>query len=225
MILSLLRLESEGLWLYHFLLTPRRGPQTVATAWRRLGELSVHTFAYRRNLPTAMELVTPSSRIHDPSSVPETLEPVLEGSDEEVDHPEAQAQALSNYQLVRDRREPKGIERGVAPVILSLLRLGSEELRLYHFLPTPGCGLQTVAAARLRLGELSARTFSRHRNLLTVVVIIRSNTNIKLFNQKLSVGRSANYEPPNWDYDQLLQLESLNNQYAVINFLSMLCFK
>ncbi|KAI5675748.1 hypothetical protein M9H77_06698 [Catharanthus roseus] len=54
-------------------------------------------------------LVTPSSSIPDPPSIPETLNPVLEDSDEEEEHPEAQAQALRDYQLARGkiRRVPK----------------------------------------------------------------------------------------------------------------------
>ncbi|KAI5670914.1 hypothetical protein M9H77_11278 [Catharanthus roseus] len=39
----------------------------------------------------------------DPPNIPETLDPLLEGSDEEEEHPEAQAQALRDYQLARDR--------------------------------------------------------------------------------------------------------------------------
>ncbi|KAI5658323.1 hypothetical protein M9H77_27116 [Catharanthus roseus] len=38
-----------------------------------------------------------------PTSVPKTLVPKLEGSDEEVEHPEAEAQAIRDYQLSRDR--------------------------------------------------------------------------------------------------------------------------
>ncbi|KAI5657551.1 hypothetical protein M9H77_26344 [Catharanthus roseus] len=38
-----------------------------------------------------------------PPSIPETLDPVSEGSDEEVEHLETQAQALRDYQLARDR--------------------------------------------------------------------------------------------------------------------------
>ncbi|KAI5675605.1 hypothetical protein M9H77_06555 [Catharanthus roseus] len=58
---------------------------------------------------TNEELVTPSSSILDPPSIPETLNPVLEDSDEEEEHPEAQAQALRDYQLARNRvrRVPK----------------------------------------------------------------------------------------------------------------------
>ncbi|KAI5673651.1 hypothetical protein M9H77_14015 [Catharanthus roseus] len=43
------------------------------------------------------------------SSVPDTSKSELEGSDEEEEHPEAQAQALRDYQLTRDRarRVPK----------------------------------------------------------------------------------------------------------------------
>ncbi|KAI5675512.1 hypothetical protein M9H77_06462 [Catharanthus roseus] len=58
---------------------------------------------------TNEELVTTSSSVPDLPSVPETLDPVLEGSDEEEEHPETQAQALRDYQLTRDRarRVPK----------------------------------------------------------------------------------------------------------------------
>ncbi|KAI5658437.1 hypothetical protein M9H77_27230 [Catharanthus roseus] len=38
-----------------------------------------------------------------PPSILKTLDLVLEGSDEQVEHPEAQAQALRDYQLARDR--------------------------------------------------------------------------------------------------------------------------
>ncbi|KAI5671186.1 hypothetical protein M9H77_11550 [Catharanthus roseus] len=37
----------------------------------------------------------------DPPSIPETLDPVLKGFDEEEEHPEVHAQALRDYQLVR----------------------------------------------------------------------------------------------------------------------------
>ncbi|KAI5642391.1 hypothetical protein M9H77_00180 [Catharanthus roseus] len=47
-------------------------------------------------------LPTSSSSTPDPPSIPETIDPVLEGSDEE-EHPESQAQALRDYQLARDR--------------------------------------------------------------------------------------------------------------------------
>ncbi|KAI5664602.1 hypothetical protein M9H77_23925 [Catharanthus roseus] len=62
---------------------------------------------------TNKELVTLSSNILDPPSIPEILNPVLEDSDEEEEHPEAQAQALRDYQLVRDRvrRVPKEYPR------------------------------------------------------------------------------------------------------------------
>ncbi|KAI5659459.1 hypothetical protein M9H77_28252 [Catharanthus roseus] len=58
---------------------------------------------------TNLVIPAPSSSTHVPSSIPKTPDMVLEGSDEEVEHPEAQAQALSDYQLVRDRvrRVPK----------------------------------------------------------------------------------------------------------------------
>ncbi|KAI5667014.1 hypothetical protein M9H77_16867 [Catharanthus roseus] len=52
---------------------------------------------------TNEELVTPSNSIPDPPSIPETLKSVLEDSDEKEEHPEAQAQALRDYQLARDR--------------------------------------------------------------------------------------------------------------------------
>ncbi|KAI5675741.1 hypothetical protein M9H77_06691 [Catharanthus roseus] len=45
---------------------------------------------------------TPSSRTCS-FSIPENPDPVLEGSDKEVEHLEAQAQALRDYQLARDR--------------------------------------------------------------------------------------------------------------------------
>ncbi|KAI5673315.1 hypothetical protein M9H77_13679 [Catharanthus roseus] len=43
------------------------------------------------------------------SPVPEASDPILDGSDEEEEHPEAQTQALRDYQLARDRvhRVPK----------------------------------------------------------------------------------------------------------------------
>ncbi|KAI5669381.1 hypothetical protein M9H77_19234 [Catharanthus roseus] len=42
---------------------------------------------------------TPFSSTHVLSSILESPDPILEGSDEEVEHPEAQAQALRDYQL------------------------------------------------------------------------------------------------------------------------------
>ncbi|KAI5666811.1 hypothetical protein M9H77_16664 [Catharanthus roseus] len=47
---------------------------------------------------TNEKLVTPSSSIPYPPSVLETRDTELEGSDEEEEHPEAQAQALRDYQ-------------------------------------------------------------------------------------------------------------------------------
>ncbi|KAI5648146.1 hypothetical protein M9H77_34151 [Catharanthus roseus] len=52
---------------------------------------------------TNRELPAPSSSTPDPPNIPETLNPILEGSDEEEEHSEAQAQALKDYQLARDR--------------------------------------------------------------------------------------------------------------------------
>ncbi|KAI5678667.1 hypothetical protein M9H77_09617 [Catharanthus roseus] len=54
-----------------------------------------------------------------PSSIPETPDPVLEGSDEEVEHPEAQARAFRDYQLTRDRvrRVPKENPRPFFPMM------------------------------------------------------------------------------------------------------------
>ncbi|KAI5677420.1 hypothetical protein M9H77_08370 [Catharanthus roseus] len=49
------------------------------------------------------ELDTPSSSVTDPTSVPETNVPELEHSDDEEDHPKAQAQAFRDYPLSRDR--------------------------------------------------------------------------------------------------------------------------
>ncbi|KAI5677843.1 hypothetical protein M9H77_08793 [Catharanthus roseus] len=46
---------------------------------------------------------TQSSSTLVPSSIPETSNPVLEGSDEEAEHPEAQVQAFRDYQLARNR--------------------------------------------------------------------------------------------------------------------------
>ncbi|KAI5658473.1 hypothetical protein M9H77_27266 [Catharanthus roseus] len=62
---------------------------------------------------TNLELPASSSSTPDPPSIPETLDPVLEGSDEEEAHPKAQAQALRDYQLVRNRvrRVPKDHSR------------------------------------------------------------------------------------------------------------------
>ncbi|KAI5676578.1 hypothetical protein M9H77_07528 [Catharanthus roseus] len=70
---------------------------------------SKHTLEPTQEPKTDRELVTPSSSTPDPPSIPETLDPVLEGSDEEEEHPEAQAQALREYQLASDRvrRVPK----------------------------------------------------------------------------------------------------------------------
>ncbi|KAI5676832.1 hypothetical protein M9H77_07782 [Catharanthus roseus] len=58
-----------------------------------------------RELLSSSELAseTPFNGIPNLSNVPETLDPELEGSDEEEEHPEAQAQALRDYQLSRDR--------------------------------------------------------------------------------------------------------------------------
>ncbi|KAI5671211.1 hypothetical protein M9H77_11575 [Catharanthus roseus] len=52
---------------------------------------------------------TPSSSTPIPSSIPETPDLVSEGYDEEAEHPEAQDQAIRDYQLARDRvrRVPK----------------------------------------------------------------------------------------------------------------------
>ncbi|KAI5666307.1 hypothetical protein M9H77_16160 [Catharanthus roseus] len=54
---------------------------------------------------TNSEPSTPSSS----SPVPKASDPILDGSDEEEEHPEAQTQALRDYQLTRDRvrRVPK----------------------------------------------------------------------------------------------------------------------
>ncbi|KAI5672139.1 hypothetical protein M9H77_12503 [Catharanthus roseus] len=84
-------------------------------AWKRL-QLSGALQRYQRplgkipdlrellsSLELASKLVTPSSSIPDPSSVPETLVPELEDSDEEEEHPKAQAQALRDYLLSRER--------------------------------------------------------------------------------------------------------------------------
>ncbi|KAI5648414.1 hypothetical protein M9H77_34419 [Catharanthus roseus] len=46
---------------------------------------------------TNEELDTPSSSVPDSTSVPETHIPKLEGSDDEEEHPKAQAQALRDY--------------------------------------------------------------------------------------------------------------------------------
>ncbi|KAI5671159.1 hypothetical protein M9H77_11523 [Catharanthus roseus] len=52
---------------------------------------------------TNPELPATSSSTPDPPSIPKTLDPVLEVFDEEEEHPEAHAQALRDYQFVRDR--------------------------------------------------------------------------------------------------------------------------
>ncbi|KAI5671108.1 hypothetical protein M9H77_11472 [Catharanthus roseus] len=54
---------------------------------------------------TNPESFAPSSS----TPVPETSDPILDGSDEEEEHPEAKTQALRDYQLARDRvrRVPK----------------------------------------------------------------------------------------------------------------------
>ncbi|KAI5666902.1 hypothetical protein M9H77_16755 [Catharanthus roseus] len=49
---------------------------------------------------TNEELVMPSSSIPDPPSILETYDSELEGSDEKEEHPEAQAQALTDCQLL-----------------------------------------------------------------------------------------------------------------------------
>ncbi|KAI5653962.1 hypothetical protein M9H77_31149 [Catharanthus roseus] len=54
-----------------------------------------------------------SPRDFNSTPVPETSDPVLDGSDEEEQHPEAQTQALRDYHLARDRvcRVPKDHSR------------------------------------------------------------------------------------------------------------------
>ncbi|KAI5650983.1 hypothetical protein M9H77_36988 [Catharanthus roseus] len=54
---------------------------------------------------TNSEFSAPSSS----TPVPETSDPILDGFDEEEEHPDAQTQALRDYQLARDRvcRVPK----------------------------------------------------------------------------------------------------------------------
>ncbi|KAI5673637.1 hypothetical protein M9H77_14001 [Catharanthus roseus] len=52
---------------------------------------------------TSVKLPASSSSTPDHPSILETLDPVLEGSDEEEEHHEAQAQAVKDYQLARDR--------------------------------------------------------------------------------------------------------------------------
>ncbi|KAI5659073.1 hypothetical protein M9H77_27866 [Catharanthus roseus] len=51
---------------------------------------------------TNPESSAPSSSTLVLPSIPETLDPILDGSDEEEEHPEVQAQALRDYQLARD---------------------------------------------------------------------------------------------------------------------------
>ncbi|KAI5666154.1 hypothetical protein M9H77_16007 [Catharanthus roseus] len=60
-------------------------------------------------------------------SIHETPDPILDGSDEEEEHPEAQAQALRNYQLARDRvrRVPEDHPWGL-PVTLVTIEADSE---------------------------------------------------------------------------------------------------
>ncbi|KAI5654509.1 hypothetical protein M9H77_31696 [Catharanthus roseus] len=71
----------------------------------------------------------PSSSILVLPSILETPDPILDGSDEEEEHPEAQTQALRDYQTARDRvcRVPKDHPReGGLPVTLVMAEAISE---------------------------------------------------------------------------------------------------
>ncbi|KAI5659768.1 hypothetical protein M9H77_28561 [Catharanthus roseus] len=70
-------------------------------------------------LETNPMIPTQSSSAPVPSSIPENPDLVLEGSDEKAEHPEAQAQALRDYQLARDRvrRVPKEHPRYAAALL------------------------------------------------------------------------------------------------------------
>ncbi|KAI5677504.1 hypothetical protein M9H77_08454 [Catharanthus roseus] len=63
----------------------------------------------------------PSSSTHVLPSIPETADPILDGSDEEDEHPEAQVQALRDYQLARDRvrKVPKDHPRGLPETLVT----------------------------------------------------------------------------------------------------------
>ncbi|KAI5654850.1 hypothetical protein M9H77_32037 [Catharanthus roseus] len=76
---------------------------------------------------TNPEFSTLSSSTPVLPSIPETPDPILDGSDEEEEHPEAQAQALRYYQLARDRfrRVPKDHPRGL-PLTLVTAEADSE---------------------------------------------------------------------------------------------------
>ncbi|KAI5666058.1 hypothetical protein M9H77_15911 [Catharanthus roseus] len=63
--------------------------------------------------PQEPETNSESSAPSSNTPVPETSDLILDGSDEEEEHPEAQTQALRDYQLARDRvhRVPKDHHR------------------------------------------------------------------------------------------------------------------
>ncbi|KAI5659616.1 hypothetical protein M9H77_28409 [Catharanthus roseus] len=83
---------------------------------------------------TNPESSAPSSSTPVLPSIPETPDPILDGSDEEEEHPEALAQAFRDYQLARDRVHsvPKDHPRGLPVTIVTT---GADSEGAIHDLP------------------------------------------------------------------------------------------